>query len=54
MSVSSPLVSVMSTMGGRDVDGPWLRFPNTSSSSDIKKHMVSPKFTESYGTVPEY
>ena len=36
MSVSSPLVSVVSTMGGHAVDGPWLSLSNTSSSSDNK------------------
>ena len=36
MSVCSPLVSVVSTMGGRGEDGPWFNFSNTSSSSDSK------------------
>ena len=37
VSVSSPLVSVVSIMGGRDVDGPWLSLSNTSSSCDDKR-----------------
>ena len=36
MSVSSPLVSVVSTMGGRAAEGPWLSLSNTSSSSANK------------------
>ena len=36
MSVSSPLVSVVSTTGGRDVVGSWLSLSNTSLNSDNK------------------
>ena len=36
MSVSSPLVSVISTIGGRAVEGPWLSLSDTSSSSANK------------------
>ena len=36
MSVSSPLVSVVSTMGRRAAEGPWLSFSNTPSSSANK------------------
>ena len=36
VSVSSPLVSVVSTMGGRAAEGPWLSLSNTSSSSANK------------------
>ena len=36
VSVSSPLVSVVSTMGGRAAEGLWLSLSNTSSSSANK------------------
>ena len=36
MSVSSLLVSVVSTLGGRAAEGPWLSLSNTSSSSANK------------------
>ena len=36
MSVSSPLVSVVSTMEERAAEGPWLLLSNTSSSSANK------------------
>ena len=36
MSVSPPPVSVVSTMGGRAAEGPWLSLSSTSSSSANK------------------
>ena len=36
VSVSSPLVSVVSIMGGRAAEGPWLSLSSTSSSSAKK------------------
>ena len=36
MSVPSPLVSVVSTKGGRAAEGPWLSLSNISSSSANK------------------
>ena len=55
MSVSSPIVSVVSTMGGRAAEGPWLSLSNTSSSSNNKTtDGENTELRESYGTVPEY
>ena len=38
VSVSSPLVLVVSATGKRDVDGPWLIFSSTSSRTDYIKN----------------
>ena len=43
MSVSSPLDLVVPTMGGHDVDGPWLSLSSTSSNPYNKKAHVDHK-----------
>ena len=53
VSVSSPLVFVVSAAGNRDTDGSWAILFSTLSSSDNTKHIINRWNTRLYGTVPE-